>query len=263
MAGVKQLTIIIFTDRADRIFHQSLLSAAIAEQLIIFDQETSNDWPALKKELLAINPDLKIRIIPRQGPITDFAKLRNQAIKLVKTQWLLFLDSDEILELPSLNYLKNLLQSKVVVAYTITRYDYFAHRQLRFGETGGYQAIRLAKTNSISYRRPVHERAFVKGLVRESDLVIKHFSHKNISQFFSDVSYYAKLEAEFRDHEQAISKTALILQTLIFPGAKFIYNYILCWGILDGFAGLIYAVLMSGHSLLVRILLYEQLFIQS
>lgn len=255
----KNLSIIILNDRQDHIFHQALLSAAVAAEIIVFDQESNNDWPNLEKKLKKINPQLNFRLISRKKSIVDFADLRNQAIKKVNTPWLMFLDSDEILSSNNLDTLAQLLQNHQVDGYQMQRIDYFHQQQLRFGETGWAYHLRLARTNKIKYRRPVHEIPLVMGRVEQSNLVIKHFPHQNINEFINTINQYAQIEANFRFTDKiSRSKIKIIFEAIFYPVGKFFFNYCLKLGFLDGFAGLTYATIMSLHSLLVRIYLYEK-----
>ncbi|MEA2056328.1 MAG: hypothetical protein U9O78_01255, partial [Patescibacteria group bacterium] len=64
---------------------------------------------------------------------------------------------------------------------------------------------------------------------------------------------YAEREAHYRFKENKLHKISIVLQLIIFPIFKFICNYFLKLGFLDRMPGLIYASLMSFHSILVRI----------
>lgn len=259
---IKNLSIIILNDRQDQLFKQALMSVAFAEQIIVLDQESANDWPALEKKLKKLNPQLNFRVIFRKNPITDFADLRNKMIKKVNTPWLMFLDSDEILSKENLKQLPQLLNNDRVDAYLVKRIDYFHQQQLNFGETGSYHSPRLARVNSIKYYRQVHEVGQITGQVKKSNLIINHFSHQNLANFLLSVNQYAQLEADYRLAKNIpYTKTKIILQGIFYPMGKFLLNYWLKLGFLDGFAGLCYAWMMSIHSLLVRIYLYEKYFL--
>ena len=259
---IKNLSIIVLNDRQDQLFEQALMSVAFAEQIIVVDQGSANDWQALEKKLRKLNPQLNFRLIFRKNPITDFAALRNKMIKKVSTPWLMFLDSDEILSQENLKQLAELLNDELVDAYLLKRIDYFHQRKLKFGETGNYYSPRLARVNAIKYDRQVHEVAQITGQVKKSNLIIKHFSHQNLANFLLSVDQYAQLEANYRFAQNIpYTKTKIILQAIFYPMGKFLLNYWLKLGFLDGFAGLCYAWLMSIHSLLVRIYLYEKYFL--
>lgn len=259
---VKNLTIVIINDRQDQLFERALLSAAIAEEIIVYDQASHNDWSALEEKLKKINPQLNFRLIIRKNPIVDFASLRNKAIAKVHTPWLIFLDSDEILSQKNLHKLPALLKNEKISAYRLKRVDFFHEKKLRFGETGNCSIIRLAKTNTIRYQRAVHEIPVIAGRVANSYLEIEHYPHDNLDDFLKTINHYAKLEASYRFSEKYYyPQLKIIVELLIYPIAKFLINYFFKLGFADGFAGLAYAVLMSSHSLLVRIYLYEKYFL--
>lgn len=259
---VKNLTIIIVNDRHDQLFEKALFSAAIAQEIIVFDQESTNDWQALEQQLKAINPQVNFRLILRKNPITDFAELRNKVIKKVNTPWLMFLDSDEILCSNNIKKIAQLLNNNQVSGYLVKRIDYFHQQKLRFGETGNYRSVRLARANDIKYQRQVHEIAQITGQVKKSNLIIEHFPHQNLTDFQSSIDQYAQLEANYRFlNKIPYTRLKIYLQLLFYPAGKFMLNYWLKLGFLDGFAGLSYALMMSFHSLLVRIYLYEKYFL--
>ena len=84
------------------------------------------------------------RILVKQHP-TDwqnvhFAKIRNQALELVKTQWAFFLDSDEIATEELARAVENFLQAPSASAHVSTaqfkRVDFFLGKRLKYGEVG-------------------------------------------------------------------------------------------------------------------------------
>jgi hypothetical protein len=259
---IKNLSIIILNDRHDRMFEQALLSAACAQEVIVIDQETNNHWPHLEKKLKKLNPDIHCRLIIRKNPVKNFANVRNQAIKAVHTTWLMFLDSDEILSKKDWYKINHLINSDQIDAYRLKRVDYFHGQKMRFGETGNYFVVRLAKTNMIQYQRQVHEVPQITGRVGQSSLVIKHFPHQHLSGFLKTINNYAQLEVNYRFTKNIpYTKVKIYFELLIYPSGKFLLNYLFKLGLLDGFAGLSYAVMMSLHSLLVRVYLYEKYFL--
>ena len=59
------------------------------------------------------------------------------------------------------------------------------------------------------------------------------------------------------------SKKTIIKQMIVYPIGKFINNFILELGFLDGWRGLIYAFIMSLHSLWVRVYWYEKAYVKN
>jgi hypothetical protein len=73
--------------------------------------------------------------------------------------------------------------------------------------------------------------------------------------FIEKVVLYSALEGQTRNKNA--TDAIILIQAVLFPCVKFLYTYFLLCGYVDGWRGLIYAVNMSLHSLLVRIFWYE------
>jgi hypothetical protein len=52
-------------------------------------------------------------------------------------------------------------------------------------------------------------------------------------------------------------KTTNVVEVIAYPLGKFFYTYVLLLGFLDGAAGFTYSFMMSFHSFLVRVKLYQ------
>ncbi|MBD3279809.1 MAG: glycosyltransferase [Candidatus Pacebacteria bacterium] len=223
------LSVIIITHRQDQRFYQAQKSAQFAQEVLI--------------------------VKPTQ-PISDFAQVRNQALKQAQHNWVLFLDSDEIIDAQSIAQLKTLLTNPDVQAYTLKRTDVFLNQALTAGEAYQQHLIRLMKKQAAHFQYQVHEQAVVKGLVQTSNLQLWHYAHQSLADFWQKITYYAKLKAQELTKEN-FSKSKLIWQLLTYPPAKFINNFFIKQGFRDRWRGLVYATMMSLHSLMVRIYLYE------
>jgi hypothetical protein len=112
------------------------------------------------------------------------------------------------------------------------------------------------RKRASQFVRPVHEIAQIEGKLHLSKITILHFAHQNINEFFQAIAGYAQIEAEHRQ-ESRLPVWLLGLKTIIYPLAKFCQNYFFKLGLLDGWRGLVYASLMSLHSLSVRVFSYE------
>lgn len=220
------LSVIIITHRSDQRFNQAVSSVNFADEIII------------KHETV----------------ITDFSKLKNSYLKLAKHEWVLFLDSDEVVSPALAAEIKQAITSNHINGFYIRRVDYFFGQPLHYGEVGNVWILRLAKKESVKFVRPVHEFAQVDGLAQRLTKPIYHHAHLSISEFYQKIIYYAGLEAESR-FQKGIKFSWL--EMVIYPLAKFTWNYFIKWGCLDGIRGFIYAFMMSLHSFIVRVRLYE------
>ena len=245
------LSIVILTHRSDQRFLNALKSAQKAKEVLVLDYQSENNWKNLEKKH-------HFTLIKRSGPIENFAKERNLGLKKAKHEWVLFLDSDEEISSESWDEIEDLVKEKLIDGFFVERTDVFYGKPLRFGETGGTNFLRLVKKDKAKYLRPVHETALIDGKTEYSRIKINHYSHQNITEFLKDITHYSLLESEYQN-DDLLSPTKLGIKTIIYPKTKFIKNYILKLGFLDGWRGLVYATMMSLHSLMVRIFSYENL----
>lgn len=244
------LSIIILTHRKDQRFINSLASAQPADEVLVLDYESDNDWTLLKKKY-------HFKLIKRAGKIENFSQERNLALKEAKQEWIFFLDSDEEIDKNSWTQIKDLVTEEANIdGFFVNRTDIFYGKPLRFGETGGSKFLRLIKKDKAKYLRPVHEKALVDGETDYSKININHYSHQNISEFLQDITHYSLLESEYQN-DHLLGPKKLGLKTIAYPKAKYIVNYIFKLGFLDGWRGLVYATMMSLHSMMVRIFSYE------
>src|SRR5579872_4032903 len=95
----------------------------------------------------------------------------------------------------------------------------------------------------------VHEELVVSGKVGQLYTPLKHFPHPSVADFLKEINYYSSLRA-LELYEQG--DTANFMSIVFYTKAKFIQNYLLKRGFLDGNKGLILALIMSFYSFLVR-----------
>lgn len=133
--------------------------------------------------------------------------------------------------------------------YYVKRIDYMWGKQLKHGETSNISFLRLAKRGAGSWVGKVHEKWIIDGKIGELESPLLHFPHPTVNDFLKEINYYSTLRAnELYENKVNVS----FLSILVYPKAKFFLNYFLKLGFLDGMEGLIFAIMMSFHSFLVR-----------
>ena len=113
--------------------------------------------------------------------ISDFAYERNELLKTAKTDWVLFLDSDERLS----KQLEVEKLSNKYDGYYIYRKNYFLGQYV-----GQDKIIRLGKKNSGKWERKVHEIWNIKN-VGLLDTVIIHNTANNLTDYLKKINYYS------------------------------------------------------------------------
>lgn len=239
------ISIIILVHEENGILSQSLASASFAQEIIIIDNDSHINWEDYNS--------FKPRVYSSPNIITDFAHHRNQALSLAHNEWVLFLDSDEVLEKNALRKIEPFLNKNDVAAVSMKRRDIFKGQSLKHGESQ-QQLVRLFKKNLTRFERTVHEVAVADGHVENSSIEITHYAHNSISSFLASVNRYAELEAQYRFNQQ---QNTNLFELIFFPIGKWLYNGIIKLGLLDGWAGIVYLTMMSLHSFFVRARLLE------
>lgn len=242
------ISIIVLTDRNDERFLHCLASTQWADEVLIGDNLSHNRWNELRK-----NHHFSI---VKCEKIIDFSFFRNQLMHQVKHEWILFLDSDEVVS----NELKTEIVEKISQTNTdsfyIKRKDYFLGKVLQYGEVGHVKILRFMKKHSGQWQGRVHEVFVVKDeKVGHLSSPLLHYPHQSMHSFISKINFYSTLRAK---ELTSPSKLYIVIELMLKPIGKFIYNYFLQLGFLDGWRGLVYASVMSLHSLSVRIKVYEK-----
>ncbi len=241
------LSIIILADTNDVVLKRALQSSRWAQEVLVVTT-TTGDWSTLPSFV-------KQRAYPESKSAQfHFSEVRNWALQQAAGEWVLFLDSDEVLPISAEKSITDIPTPSNLGGVYLRRQDIFLGKPLRFGETGSTYLLRLMRKSAAHFSGAVHETAEVEGDVVFVPITLSHFAHKSVASFIQKVTKYAELVAQER---YVAGKKFQIVELLCFPIGKFLWNYVILWGFLDGWRGLIYASVMSLHSASVRIFLYE------
>lgn len=186
---------------------------------------------------------------------SDFSKMRNGAQQLCSHEWMLHVDSDEIVPQGLQDEVRAFIGNfGAYRSARIPRQDIFWGTPLTHGEVGAAMKrgiVRLIRKGSGQWSGRVHEVFNSNGSVAIFANHLDHFSHASVVDFLHKINHYSTLRAQ----ELALHKPNrffVFFQMLVWPPSKFIYTYLLKMGFRDGAAGFVYSFMMSFHSFLVR-----------
>lgn len=177
----------------------------------------------------------------------NFAKQRNFGLDHCLGEWVIFVDSDENVSDELKKEILRVINNNTISAYQIRRNNQFLGKVLKHGEAGAVELTRLAKKNSGRWERNVHEYWNVKGKTGRLKGYLNHNPYKSLDEFVEKINNYSSMHAKANYKE---GKKSSLLKIAFYPGLKFLSNYILKIGFLDGVYGFVFALLMSLHSFL-------------
>ncbi len=228
----------MLTKNEDKHIAKCLTSVSFCNEVIVIDDNSTDATLAIARKLGA-------KIFTRELA-GNWAKQRNFGLEKAKSKWVFYVDADEVVS--------SLLKFEILTAiksdfdgFYFKRKVKFLGKNLKYGETANVKLLRLAKKNIGIWRRNVHEYWDINGDFKTLRNPLIHNFHSNLNQFISAINKMAVIHAQENAKE---GKKALLIKVLFFPFGKFIVNYILLLGFLDGVRGFVFAVMMSFHSFL-------------
>ncbi len=240
------LSIVVLTHNDESKIVDCLECLDFADELIIVDDNSHDRTVELAKQF---TNKIFVRELNR-----NFSNQRNFALNNVHSSWVLFVDSDELVSKALRDEILQAVEKKGISGFYIKRIDYVWGKKMIHGELSQVKLLRLAKKDDGKWHGKVHETWKVIGRVGELSQTLLHVPHQNIREFVSDIDEYSTLRAE-ELMEKGISSS--VFHIVCFPLGKFIQNYIMRQGYKDGIPGVLYALMMSFHSFLVRAKLYQ------
>ncbi len=253
-----KLTVIIPTYNVEDIIEKSIKSVLWADEILVVDSFSSDKTCEIAQSLGA-------KVLKHEYVYS--AKQKNWAIPQAKNEWILLLDSDEVVTQELKKTIENLFEKNEIEkfeGYGIARKHFFFGKFLRWGGRYPLYNIRLFKKTCRYEDRNVHAHIILE---KEKMAKIKgdilHYSDRNIIQFMEKFNRYMKYQADYmvKVSQRGINinwnkffTNPLYFKSIIkdiwffIPGTslfRFLYMYIFRFGFLDGKHGLIIALFYS------------------
>ncbi|PIR80352.1 MAG: glycosyltransferase family 2 protein [Candidatus Levybacteria bacterium CG10_big_fil_rev_8_21_14_0_10_35_13] len=241
------LSVVILIKNEEKNIVDCLESILWADEIIIVD-DFSKDRTV---EIIESFKNKKIRIY-KNNLNNDFSAQRNFGLSKTTKKWILFLDADERVAEELKEEINTIIinsSENVKDGYFVKRKDVIWGKMLNHGESGNIKLLRFGKKHSGVWVGKVHEEWQVNGKTEELGSFLLHYPHQTLNEFLTEINFYSSLRAN-ELYEKKI--TVSYLDLLKYPVAKFLLNYFLKLGFLDKMEGLIFALMMSFHSFLVR-----------
>ncbi len=214
----------------------------LVDEIIVIDSGSTDNTTAIARDLGAH--------VQHQDWL-GFARQKNFAIDLAKSDWILSLDADEILTSELVSEIQELLGGA-----SLENYDgYRIPRILYIGDTaithGGFYPdaqLRLFKRGKGKFgERLVHEAIKMAGPVAMLKHPMQHYAYKTVEDFAAAMDKYARLSAQEFFSRGNYQWRASVANQYLSGGWTFFSRYILRGGIFDGSLGFQLASIYSDY----------------
>lgn len=173
--------------------------------------------------------------------ITNFADERNKLLNDAKTDWVLFLDSDEIVTKELEKEISTAIKNKNYNGWYIKRKIYFCGTP-----AGEDKMLKLGKKSAGLWKRKVHEFWDIKGNVGTLDNYIIHNTAVNLADYIKKVDFHSTLHAEEVLRE---GKKSSLIKIIVYAVGNLVVHFFKSRNI-------VYSIMKSLHSYLSWTKLY-------
>jgi len=236
---------LIARDEEDRL-PDALESVRWADEVVVVVDAASTD----RTEALARASGARVLVRAFDG----FGPQKNAAMAFATNPWILSIDADEVVSKELSVEIRAEVARAGSVAFRVPIRLEFLGRPLRFGRDTVVRPIRLFHRDHARFSDDlVHERVLVDGDARLLRGMISHRSYRDLAHYLAKLDRYTTLAAEAKFASGKTQSRFLALRVLW----ELLDRVVLRLGFLDGTAGLTYAVLSTGNTLLKYLKLRE------
>lgn len=223
---MEKISVVIISSNSQKYLRECFTSVKWADEIILVDNDSTD-------QTIKIAQDFEAKVYEHHW--MGYAKQKNFAISKTKNQWILSIDTDEVLDKKLTAAIKN-ADYKNSDGFELNRRNLFAGQWVRY--CGWYPdwQLRLFKKNKMQYQdQEVHERVQPVGKIGQLKGHLIHYSYVSNQEYFTKLEKYTSLDAEilWQKHKQ----WSLVYQ-IFKPIKEFFQKYFSQKGYLNGWLGL-------------------------
>lgn len=240
------ISVVVLAKNSENTLLKTLESLKGFSDVVVYDNGSTDKSIEIAKSFSNVN------LI--QGAFNGFGWTKNHAVSFSKNDWVLIIDSDEVIDGELFKTLTTTTFDKNTV-YKLNFKTFYKDIQVKYCGWSNQKIKRLYNKTVTHYNdNDVHEEIITDGLsIKELRGTVNHYSYHSISQFIMKADYYSTLFAK-----NNVGKKSSSPSKAFFNGAySFVRTYILKRGFLDGYVGLIIAYSHMVSNFYKYIKLYE------
>ncbi|WP_439881303.1 glycosyltransferase family 2 protein [Pontibacter sp. MBLB2868] len=220
------ISVTVLTKNSQKLLSTCLSALQDFDEVIVLDNGSTDNTIAIAKQFQ------NVKVI--ETPFIGFGPLKNFAAQSAANNWILSIDSDEVLADDLKAELLNLELSDTTV-YSFKRHNYYRNKHIRACGWDNDVVLRLYNKCSTSFANlQVHEYVRTEGLeVQQIAGTLHHYSYDSIAQLISKSNSYTSLFAS----ENRFLKKSSPFKSYYKWVFSFFKNYVLQRGFLYGYEG--------------------------
>ena len=242
---IKNISVVIIANNAEKTLPNTLNSLKEFSEVIVYENNSTDNTKQIAKSFT------NVTLI--EGDFLGFGKTKNKAISYATNEWILSLDSDEVLSDEFIKNLKSITLNHNCI-YEIHRINFYKNNQIKYCWKDDFIIRLFNKTKTSFTNKDVHEKIIKNNfdIVRLQGYVL-HYPYSSIEQFINKANTYSTLFAKNNVGKKSSSPTKAFFNATY----SFFRTYIIKQGFRDGYVGLLIAVSHAMTNFYKYLKLYE------
>ncbi len=184
------LSALIITKNNEETVGKTIESVRNFDEIVVVDSNSTDKTRDIVYKVLKVHKVYKV--VTKE--FDDIGKQRSYGMKYVSGDWVLILDSDEVVSERLAKEIKSVIRSQKLnnSAYEIPYQNYFLGRQINHGGEN-YKMVRLFRKAELEIKPSIlHNKLFVKkGKIGKLKGKIIHHSYRSLGQVYSKFTDYS------------------------------------------------------------------------
>ena len=223
-----KISAVVLAKNNENTIRKTLQSLVEFEDVVVYDNGSTDNTIEIVQEFKNVN------LV--EGEFKGFGWTKNKAVSFSKYDWVIIIDSDEVVDEILLQTLKKQELNKKTV-YQLNFKAFYKDIQVKYCGWNNQKIKRMYNKKSTSYTMSdVHEDIISDGF--KVELLagnVEHYSYHSISEFVIKADHYSTLFAK----NNVGTKSSSPIKAFFNGAYSFIKTYIFKKGFLDGYVGLI------------------------
>jgi glycosyltransferase involved in cell wall biosynthesis len=224
------ISAVIIAKNSETTIRKTLESLKDFDDVVVYDNGSTDSTISIAKEFVNVN------LI--QGEFKGYGWTKNNASSYAKHDWIVIIDSDEVID----KQLNNVFKTKKLeqnTVYMLNFYTFYKEKQVKYCGWSNQKIKRVYNKSVTHYNsNDVHENIISDNMKIEIlDGHVNHYSYCSLSQFILKANKYSTLFAQ-DNMSKRNSSPLLAFSNGLF---SFFKTYVLKLGFLDGYVGLVIA----------------------